>query len=155
MLAREIVDDVESGAGRVAGLGLLPAVVRFGRAKVLRRSEGTGFGLPVTGYEIHHGEVQADGGGPFPGGCTAGPVYGTSWHGLCENDAFRRVFLREVARAAGASFVPGDFSFSGLRDAQIDTLAGLITHHADTSALMTLITQGAPPGLPFVPPGAP
>jgi len=155
MLAREIFDEVESGAGTVAALGLLPAVVRFGRAKVLRRSEGTGFGLPVTGYEIHHGVVQANGGEPFPGGCAAGPVYGTSWHGLCANDAFRRIFLRDVASAAGSEFVPGEFSFSDLRERQIETLADLIRQHADTSALMTLITRGTPGGLPFVPPGAP
>lgn len=153
MLAREIVDDVESRAGTVPGLGLLPASVRFGRAKVLRLSEGTGFGLPVTGYEIHHGVVRAYGGGPFPGGCASGAVYGTSWHGLCENDAFRRVFLGAVASAAGTSFVPGEFSFADRREDQIDILADLIRHHTDTSALMTLITGGVPPRLPFVPPG--
>ena len=36
MLAAEIHDDVESGAGLVPGLGLLPATVTFGAAKVLR-----------------------------------------------------------------------------------------------------------------------
>src|SRR5689334_3575620 len=36
MLAAEIHDDVESGAGQVRGLGLLPATAAFGPAKVLR-----------------------------------------------------------------------------------------------------------------------
>jgi adenosylcobyric acid synthase len=155
MLARDIHDDVESGAGTVPGLGLLPATTCFRREKVLRRSQGTAFGATVTGYEIHHGVVEATAGGPFPGGCAAGPVYGTSWHGLCESDDFRRAFLREVASAAGATFVPGEVSFADLREAHLDTLGALISHNADTSALMNLLFRGAPSGLPFVPPGAP
>src|SRR5829696_634609 len=41
MLARAITDDVESRAGTVAGLGLLPTTVRFGREKTLGRPAGT------------------------------------------------------------------------------------------------------------------
>src|SRR6185437_3506437 len=43
MLARSITDDVESRAGTVPGLGLLPADVRFDRAKTLARPTGTAF----------------------------------------------------------------------------------------------------------------
>src|ERR671927_869162 len=57
MLARTITDEVESGAGTVPGLGLLPADVRFGLDKVLGRPSGSAFGEPVQGYEIHHGVV--------------------------------------------------------------------------------------------------
>ena len=67
MLAAGIRDDVESGAGLVPGLGLLPATVTFGTAKVLRLRQESADGEPVTGYEIHHGVVTADGGEPFPG----------------------------------------------------------------------------------------
>ncbi|HUZ34979.1 MAG TPA: cobyric acid synthase, partial [Streptosporangiaceae bacterium] len=97
MLGRQIHDDVESGAGLVPGLGLLPAVTRFGAGKVLRRCQDTVAGLPVTGYEIHHGVVHATGGDRFPGGCAAGAVSGTSWHGLLENDGFRRAYLHQAA----------------------------------------------------------
>jgi len=155
MLSRQIHDDVESGAGLVPGLGLLPAVTRFGAGKVLRRCQDTIAGLPVTGYEIHHGVVHATGGGPFPGGCTAGAVSGTSWHGLLENDGFRRAYLHQAASTAGRRFQPSQMSFQARREQQLDTLGDLITRHTDTAALLRLIEQGAPPGLPFIPPGAP
>ncbi len=155
MLAREIRDDVESGAGLVPGLGLLPAAVEFGTAKVLRLRQETSGGEPVTGYEIHHGVVAAEGGEPFPGGCCAGEVLGTTWHGIFESDGFRRALLRRAAAAAGKSFEPGDLTFAGLRERKLDTLADLIDAHMDTAALQDLIDHGAPAGLPFIPPGVP
>ncbi len=155
MLAREIHDDVESGAGLVPGLGLLPAVVRFGPRKVLRRCSGVALGQPVTGYEIHHGVVEPDGGATFPGGCQAGEVRGTTWHGLLEGDGFRDALLCQVARAAGRSFTPAGVSFATVRQRRLDRLADLITEHADTAALLRIIERGAPAGLPFLPPGAP
>ncbi|HEY2304563.1 MAG TPA: cobyric acid synthase [Streptosporangiaceae bacterium] len=155
MLAAEIRDDVESGAGLVPGLGLVPATVAFGTAKVLRLRQETAGGEPVTGYEIHHGVVTADGGEPFPGGCSAGAVLGTTWHGIFESDGFRRALLRTVAAAAGRSFEPGDVTFASLRERKLDTLADLVDEHLDTGALLNLIDHGAPAGLPFIPPGAP
>ena len=41
MLGREIDDEVESGAGRVAGLGVLPVRVTFGARKRLGRPAGS------------------------------------------------------------------------------------------------------------------
>jgi len=155
MLARQIRDDVESGAGLVPGLGLLPATVTFGAAKVLRLRQETSGGEPVTGYEIHHGVVTAAGGEPFPGGCTAGAVLGTTWHGIFESDGFRRALLRRVAAAAGRAFEPGHVTFAKIRERKLDTLADLVGRHLDTPALCDLIDHGAPPGLPFVPPGTP
>jgi adenosylcobyric acid synthase len=155
MLAGQIHDDVESGAGLVPGLALLPATVRFGTAKVLRLRTGTADGEPVTGYEIYHGAVDVTGGEAFPGGCSAGAVYGTSWHGLFEADGFRRALLRRVAAAAGRDFEPARVSFAEVRERRLDTLADLVAAHLDTDALLRLIEQGPPAGLPFVPPGAP
>jgi adenosylcobyric acid synthase len=155
MLATEIRDDVESGAGLVPGLGLLPATVEFGAAKVLRLRQETSGGEPVTGYEIHHGIVTTDGGEPFPGGCSAAAVLGTMWHGIFESDGFRRALLRRVAAAAGRSFEPGHVAFAQLRERKLDTLADLVDAHMDTAALLDLIDHGAPADLPFIPPGAP
>jgi adenosylcobyric acid synthase len=155
MLAREIRDDVESGAGLVPGLGLLPAVVRFGPGKVLRRRTGTAFGEAATGYEIYHGAVTVEGGGPFPGGCATGEVRGTSWHGIFESDGFRRLLLRQVASAAGRGFEPADTVFEAIREHRLDVLADLVDQHLDTAALLRLIEHGPPAALPFVPPGAP
>ncbi|WP_371479043.1 cobyric acid synthase [Kitasatospora sp. NBC_00315] len=165
MLAGEIVDEVESGAGAVQGLGLLPARVRFGAEKVLARPVGEAYGQPVAGYEIHHGVVAVEGGEPFVSdgrggaldGCRHGAVWGTTWHGVLENDGFRRELLREVAKLAGRAFVPApDTSFALAREQRLDRLGDLIAEHADTDALWRLIEGGVPAdGLPFVPPGAP
>jgi adenosylcobyric acid synthase len=155
MLADVIHDDVESRAGTVSGLGLLPATVRFQQAKVLRQRQGEAFGERVTGYEIHHGVTEAAAGEPFPGGCSSGAVYGTSWHGLLESDGFRQAFLGRIAAMAGRRYVPAGVSFSAERERQLDALGDLIADHLDTAALLRLIEDGVPADVPFIPPGAP
>ena len=155
MLAGQLHDEVESRAGTVGGLGLLPAIVRFQTAKVLSRCRGEAFGEKVTGYQIQHGVTEANGGEPFPGGCRSGAVYGTSWHGLLESDGFRQAFLRRTAAAAGRRYVPAGVSFHAERERQLDALGDLIGNHLDTGALSRLIEGGVPAALPFVPPGAP
>ncbi|HYJ75009.1 MAG TPA: cobyric acid synthase [Kineosporiaceae bacterium] len=156
MFATEIVDDVESRAGAVPGLGLLPARARFAPEKILGRPRGEALGEPVEGYEIHHGIVEVAGGEPFLDGCASGVVRGTSWHGIFENDRFRRAFLAVVAAEAGSAYVPsGVVRFADVRQARLDALGDLVADHLDTSALMRLVDGGPPPGLPVVPPGAP
>ena len=114
MLGELIDDPVESGAGQVPGLGLLPVRATFGPDKQLGLPAGTAYGEPVRGYLIHHGvmtmtpgkgvaDVAAE---PFLDGCRVGTVWGTSWHGTLENDGFRRAFLAEVAAVAGRDFRP-------------------------------------------------
>ncbi|MCF6471317.1 cobyric acid synthase [Nonomuraea sp. MG754425] len=154
MLAREIVDEVESRAGRVEGLGLLPARVTFGRHKRLARPEGTAYGQPVRAYEIHHGVATVEGGEPFLDGCRAGDVWGTTWHGVLENDGFRRAFLADVAARAGRDFTPDPATdFAALRERQLDALGDLVEQHLDTGALLRLIEHGPPADLPTLPPG--
>jgi adenosylcobyric acid synthase len=155
MLAGQIDDEVESGAGVVPGLGLLPATVRFQRAKVLRQCRGEGLGEQVTGYQIQHGVIEAHDGQPFPGGCSSGAVFGTSWHGLFESDGFRQAFLGHAAATAGLAYAPAGVSFQAERERQLDALGDLIADHLDTSALLRLIENGVPGARPFVPPGAP
>jgi adenosylcobyric acid synthase len=161
MLAREIEDRIESRAGLVAGLGLLPTRVEFGPQKILGRPEGRALGAPVAGYEIHHGVIHnqgpfderfLDGGRGGPGGA----VWGTSWHGTLENDEFRREFLAEVAGRAQRDFVPApDTDFAALREARLDRLGDLVAGHLDTAALQKLISGGPPDGLPILPPAGP
>jgi adenosylcobyric acid synthase len=151
MLARSIHDDVESRAGTVPGLGLLPATVSFATAKTLARPSGTALGEAVAGYEIHHGTVTSSGGEPFLDGCSAGPVRGTTWHGIFENDGFRRAFLRDLAGRRGRDFIPApDVSFAAVRERRYDLLADMIGEHLDTGALGSLIDGGVPTGLPTV-----
>ncbi|MFB9239496.1 cobyric acid synthase [Plantactinospora siamensis] len=167
MLGRSIEDGVESGRGRVPGLDLLPTEVAFQRRKTVTRSTGSAFdGIPVHGYEIHHGRMVGAGSGASPflryadgtgEGAVRGPVFGTHWHGAFGADPFRRRFLTEVARLAGrAGFrVAPDTSFAGARERTLDLLGDLVEEHLDTDRLWRLIESGPPPGLPFVPPGAP
>ena len=58
--------------------------------------------------EIHHGRVTVEGGTFFfaDQGCRQGSVAGTTWHGLFENDLFRRSYLSEVADLSGRDYVP-------------------------------------------------
>jgi adenosylcobyric acid synthase len=155
MLAREIRDEVESGAGAVPGLGLIPASVRFGPEKVLRRRTGYSDRTTVTGYEIHHGIVDVIAGDPFPGGCAVGAVRGTTWHGIFESDEFRRGLLRQIAAEAGRDFEPAHISFEAVRQRRLDILGDLVAGHIDNDQLRRLIDEGAPAGLPFIPPGPP
>ncbi|MBW8484263.1 cobyric acid synthase [Actinomadura parmotrematis] len=154
MLAERIEDDVESRAGVVDGLGLLPVRVRFGADKTLARPRGSAYGKDVDGYEIHHGIAEVHGGEPFLDGCRDGAVYGTTWHGALENDGFRRAFLADVAARAGRDFTPAPAtSFAGLRERTLDVLGDLVAEHLDTGALRRLLEGGAPAGLPVVAPG--
>jgi len=168
MLGNRIHDDVESGRGEVAGLGILPVEVLFTADKTVARSAGTTWGKSVHGYEIHHGQISAvkpdttplitltDGSGE---GAISdqGNVFGTHWHGTFESDGFRRAFLARVAEIAGRRgfSVAPDTRFAALRDSYIDLLGDLVEEHLDTDALWRLIDRGVPTGLPFIPPGSP
>ncbi|TDC68292.1 cobyric acid synthase [Micromonospora sp. KC606] len=166
MLARAVHDPVESRRGTVPGLGLLPVEITFAPRKTVRQSAGTAGGVPVRGYEIHHGYVStadptlppllryADGTGE---GARLGTVYGTHWHGAFESDEFRRRFLTEVAHTAGqyGFRVAPDTAFAAARERSLDLLGDLVEEHLDTDALWRLIESGPPAGLPFIPPGAP
>jgi adenosylcobyric acid synthase len=159
MLGTRIEDDVESRAGVVEGLGLLPVRTVFGPDKVLGRPTGSYGPHPVTtAYEIHHGRITVEGGEAVfsPGeGCRDGAVLGTVWHGALESDGVRRALLAEVAQACGRDWVPGTRAFEDVRQARLDALGDLVADHLDTAVVLRLLEEGAPPGLPFVPPGPP
>jgi adenosylcobyric acid synthase len=153
MLGTAIDDPVESKAGQARGLGLLPVRAQFRPDKVLARPwRALADGTVVHGYEIHHGVVTRDGGEPLVAdeGCQAGTVAGTVWHGLLENDAFRRNYLSTVARACGRSFVvaPGT-CFAAVREAQLDRLADLVAAHVDRAAVQRLLDGGHRPAPPL------
>ena len=140
MLARTIGDPVESGAGPVSGLGLLPVDVAFAPDKRLGIPAGHWQGHQVRGYEIHHGVaiVAPDGGDEsFLGGVRVGSVWGTMWHGAFENDDFRRAWLRTATegRFQADAAAPG---FGARREAMLDRLADAVAEHLDTDALLAL-----------------
>jgi adenosylcobyric acid synthase len=158
LLGARIADDVESRAGVVDGLGLLPISTVFAADKVLRRRAGHApalGGVAAGGYEIRHGRVARDGGVPLlvaddgePDGCVHGAVFGTSWHGVLEHDALRRALLARVAADAGRPFVPGREPFAAVRARHLDALGDMVEQHVDLAALTGVITDGVPAGLP-------
>jgi len=89
-------------------------------------------------------------GGGFDEGCRVGTTLGTSWHGVMESDGFRRSFLRWVADARGLDWAPGESSFAAAREARLEKLGDLISENVDREALMRLIDDGPPSGLPVV-----
>lgn len=149
MLCRRIDDTVESGGGAVDGLGLLDADIAFAAAKTLRRWE-----RPLRGYEIHHGQLSRCAEESWLDvGIERGAVFGTHWHGLLDNDDFRRAWLNRVAAAAGRDFVVADgidaTDVAARRDAQLDLLADLLASHLDIGAVLALL-DGAPPRRPHL-----
>src|SRR5688500_18349101 len=130
MLSRRIHDEVESGRGEVAGLGLLPIEIGFEPSKTLARPTGQALGAAVSGYEIHHGQVvwrddDLPGLIALPGGgwegAASGNVFGTHWHGAFERNEFRRRFLTHAARLAGRRGfqVAPDTDYAAMRTATV------------------------------------
>jgi adenosylcobyric acid synthase len=171
MLGRTIddPDGVECAVPSVPGLGWLPLATRFAAGKTTRLRSGTGpTGAPVRGYEIRHGRSRPskgwepwlrldaarrddDGGGDSAvdeadSACDQGGlVYGTTLHGLLEEDRFRSEFLGQIAAARGISWQPSGASFAAARERQIDRVADACAAHLDTDALWRLVELGARP----------
>ena len=106
----------------------------------------------MRGYEIHHGRSSGRGDPALLAtttareGCGPGAVLGTHWHGLLENDGFRRALLRAGRRAGRARRVRAPHrtpSFAAERAAQLDLLGDLIEEHLDTDALEHVVGHGA------------
>jgi len=153
MLGTAIFDQVESAAGEVSGLGLLPVTTVFSAEKTTRWRQGSSTGgQPLSGFEIHHGQPNATAPsrpwfllGPEAAGegmAAAGPgngVWATSLHGLFENDQLRESFLAQVAARRNKPFVPSRLSFQDAREQMVDRLADALEAHLDMQAVTSLI----------------
>jgi adenosylcobyric acid synthase len=140
MLCRRIDDPVESKAGSVDGLGLLDADIVFDSDKTLRHHD-TG----LHGYEIHHGQLaRATEDDWFGVGIRRETVYGTHWHGLLDNNDFRRRWLMEAAANKPGFVVADEIDVAARRDGQLDLMADLLTAHLDVDAVLALLDDGPP-----------
>lgn len=159
MMGTTIDDLVESNAGVVDGLGLLPVSTEFAPHKVTLQRHGTGHGHRLRGYQIHHGRVRPHGGDEFVvldaadddgrdivDGVRAGALWGTTLHGLFDADEFRRAFLATVAEHRGKRFVSAGRSFQQTRLDAIDRLADTLAEHLDMDAIENLIGRADPAG---------
>ncbi len=104
MLAETLEDEVESGLGQQAGLGLLPIEIWFDPVKTLARPTGSWQGHKVDGYEIHHGQARPIGTAqPFLDGWRVGQVWG---HDVARHDGERRLPSRLAVRSGGDQWLP-------------------------------------------------
>ena len=133
-------DGVETEAGaHVEGLGLLDVRTDFTAEKTLGLPFGKAFDTPVRGYQMHHGQVTVGRSEEFLGGARSGNVFGTTWHGTLEGNAFRAAFLAEVLGGE-----PSGVDFAAARERRLDLLADLVEQHLDVDALLTLAHGGTP-----------
>jgi adenosylcobyric acid synthase len=140
------------------GLGLLDVVTRFAEEKRTARRTGRalGSGLAVTGYQIHHGvvdpgegatawfELVARAGGWEPEGVIDADraIYGTTLHGVLENDAFRADLLAAVADRRSKTFAPGSVPFAEVRRRRADVVADALETYLDLDALWEILAEG-------------
>ncbi|MCU1346415.1 MAG: cobalamin biosynthesis protein CobQ, partial [Acidimicrobiia bacterium] len=116
---------------------------------------GSSGGLPLRGFQIHHGRVRTDGGDAFVSlddehgravdGVRVGTRFGTTVHGLFEADDFRRAFLAAVAERRGKTFVSAGRSFEQVRLDALDQLADALAEHLDMAAIDGLVESAMVP----------
>jgi adenosylcobyric acid synthase len=166
MLGLYITDpfQVETTQGRVEGFGLLAVQTELDREKVTVQSRGelvagawpTMVQLQVSGYEIHMGRTRLESSARalllvaenstqavhYDGALSAdGTVWGTYFHGIFDNDDFRRQYLNRLKQkcfgAQVASLPAG--SFAAQKEKGLDSLADLLADVLDMTAIKTII----------------
>ena len=157
MLCREIRDPegVEASVPSAPGFGLLPAKAVFQSSKTVAQVQGVHLEsrLPVSGYEIHMGQMQPlaaarpvfrlteRGGQPVDGGdglsSADGRIWGTHVHGVFEAAEFRGWWLNRLRRRKGLSERHAEPSPQA-RDVY-DELAALVRPHLDMDRLTRLV----------------
>ncbi len=151
MLGRSIADPhrIESAVEEADGLGLLPVRTVLAPDKTLRRVEATHVpsGLPVTGYEIHHGLTEAEGAQPVVrrgdgevvGLAAPGRrVWGTYLHGIFDADRFRRWFVDRLRVRRGWEPLGEPVAHYDLEPA-LDRLADAVRAGLDVDAVLKVI----------------
>ncbi|MDC7227777.1 MAG: cobyric acid synthase [Spirochaetales bacterium] len=141
------IDDpegIEGRRGRFTGLGLLPVETVFSGQKETAAGKAVvcGTGETVNGYEIHMGRsLLKDGAEPLLkkpdgsyDGCVSGNVCGTYFHGIFDNDDYRRTWLKSIGWRA----LPGK-SFFSLREEELDRLADNFESALDMELLLRII----------------
>jgi adenosylcobyric acid synthase len=158
MLGTRILDpgNVEGSETATEGLGFLPVVTEFEARKQTVRVRGASLrsGVEITGYEIHMGQtklgenlqplfrIRDEHGNSAERneGCISvdGLVWGTYIHGLFDSAAFRREFLNQLrARRGWPPRLPQN---TRSREADLDSLAALVTEHLDCEMLDEILT---------------
>ncbi len=151
MLGETVADPsgLESGRGSEEGLGLLPLVTELVAEKTLAatRAVHRPTGLPLSGYEIHHGRTRAADGAAVAvtreDGTPIGyarpdlPVWGAYLHGIFDADGFRRQFLNGLRTRRGLPPVEGQTAYD--LEPALDRLADALEAACDMAAIRRLL----------------
>jgi len=151
MLGTRIADPhhLESESGIIDGLGFLDVTTVLAQEKTLTRSEGVHLesGLPVRGYEIHHGltecgegrPVLRQGDGQFDGATAAGGrVWGSYLHGIFDADRFRRWFIDRLRVRRGLE-VRGTVQVTYDLEPALDRVAEVVRDSLDMGRIYRLL----------------
>ena len=144
----EILDPhgIESDGHSAKGLGLLPLSTTMEKEKRLRLTRSVWEGLPVSGYEIHHGATtsadpslvtmrDADG---YPLGYASGRVWLSYLHGVFDNDQFRRAFLDRLRSDRGRAPL-GAVQCHYEVESELNRLADTVRDAVDMGAIYQLM----------------
>lgn len=156
MLGNVIYDpeEVESGARKVTGIGLLPVETTMEKEKTLRQAayrikENAIFeaGSLARGYEIHMGKTVVKGktipvlDGKDAGLCLLSEdkmVMGTYIHGFFDNDRIRRAFINHFKEKKGFPVSKDGLSYQLFREKQFDRLARVVRENCDMERIYGL-----------------
>ena len=140
---------IESSAGQTRGLGLLPLTTVLAKQKTLTRTTGKHIesGLPVSGYEIHHGQTgmancepafQSTDGRPIGVAASSRGLWGTYLHGVFDADEFRRWFIDRLRERRGLPALGAPAAAYDLEPA-LDRLAQVVRKSLDLEGVRRLI----------------
>ncbi len=158
MMGRILADPegIEGQEGRFQGLDLLPMRTLIAGAKIARQrmvsSNYPQAGLPVVGYELHHGRSQlldADSVQKFGeyhplfDDPNLGfvddtlSIWGTYLHGIFDNGPWRRAWLNRLRQQRGLKALPtGISNYRNQREQLLDNLAKKVLENLDLDRVM-------------------
>lgn len=161
MLGRKIVDShkSESRYGTSSTLNLLNLTTRFEKEKITKQVRGSIVAghlpfkcnsLEVYGYEIHMGrtnskeepliEFQYRGRKRFDGAVSkSGLVWGTYFHGIFDNDKFRRRFVNFLRKRKGLNGLDTSFSMADAREKAFNDLARQVRKNLDVGRIYKIM----------------
>ncbi len=142
---------IESGSGKIEGLGLLPIRTDFKSEKTLSQTKAIHIssGLEVNGYEIHHGKTIVQGRLQpvfkikdkkcFDGAQTNdGRIWGTYLHGVFDSYNFRRNFLNGIRKRKNLPGLPVKEDILNL-ESEFDKLADLVRKNINLKLLYKIL----------------
>jgi adenosylcobyric acid synthase len=136
------IDGVKGAKAK--GIGLLDAETTMHPRKISEQSTVSSTSslgsFELTGFEIHHGRTILGSGAkdhvdnpmrerPLLASDPSGRIWGSYMHGLLDNDAFRRAFLRRVASSRRRRYAASLRNTADEREAMLDRWSAHVQRH--------------------------